>query len=98
MKAVENIINGCWHLFIKDGNNILVRISAPNEFNCQEWRISLKCGRCYNYKKLPDAIDCLNDVLNNMYNTEASKITDKLNYPCDLLMCFQDKTLDNITI
>ena len=98
MKAVENIINGCWNLFIKDGNNILIRISAPNNFNGQEWRISLKCGICYNYKELSKALICLNNVLRNMYNTDASTITDKLNYSCELLMCFQDKTLDDTNV
>ena len=98
MKAVENTINGIWHLLIKDGNNILIRISSPNDFNGQEWRVSLKCGICYNYKDISDALICLDNVLKNMYNTDASKITDKLNYPCNLLMCFQDKTLDDVTV
>lgn len=98
MKAVEKIINDNWHLFIKDGNNILIRISAPNEFNCHKWRISLKCGICYNYNDLSKALICLNSVLRNMYNTDAAKITDKLNYPCVLLMCFQDNTLDDTNV
>ena len=52
MKAVEKIINGNWNLLIKDGNNIIIRISAPNELNYQTWRISLQCGICYDYKDL----------------------------------------------
>ena len=91
MKALEKIINGNWNLLIKDGNNIIIRISAPNELNCQTWRISLQCGICYDYKDLSDAINCLQDIVNKMYNLDASKIKDAHNYPCTLLMCFQDE-------
>ena len=91
MKAVEKIINGNWNLLIKDGNNIIIRISAPNELNYQTWRISLKCGICYDYKDLSDAINCLQDIVNKMYNLDVSTIKDAHNYPCTLLMCFQDE-------
>ena len=91
MKAVEKIINGNWNLLIKDGNNILIRISAPNELNYQTWRISLQCGICYDYKGLSDAINCLQDIVNKMYHSDVSKIKDAHNYPCTLLMCFQDE-------
>ena len=91
MKAVEKIINGNWNLLIKDGNNIIIRISAPNELNYQTWRISLRCGICYDYKDLSDAINCLQDIANKMYHLDVSKIKDAHNYPCTLLMCFQDE-------
>ena len=94
MKAVEKIINDNWYLFIKDGNTILIKIAAPNEFNYHKWRISLKCGICYDYDNISDIIDCLNDMLKNLYNTDVSKIMDNNNYRCDLLLCFQDKILN----
>ena len=100
MKAKEITKNGNWYLLIKDGRKTIATISKPNELNYNQWNISYPFGVCARYEEneLDKFVDSTNKFFLDMYVISLHQITDERNYPADLLICMQDKILDEKTL
>jgi hypothetical protein len=100
MKAKEIIKLGNWFLLIKDGRKIIATITKPNELNYNHWEISYPfgAGAMYKENELDKFIDDINKFFSCVYGITIDQITDDKNYPADLLIIFQDKIFDNVTI